>query len=275
MTATTDAIKPGLHFDLPENLYHGHPTSLSVSGAKVLLRSPALYKWQRDHPVHRDVFDYGTAAHAVALGRGMENIYVAPFENWQTKAAREERALARAEGLAPILPADWHAVSAMAEKLRDNTLVMALLSGGEPEVSAFGVDNETGVLRRSRFDYLHDDGLVVDYKTAASAEAGAFAAAAARYGYHQQHAWYLDLLADLDHPARAFVFVVQEKEPPYEVAVYELEPDAVELGRLLNQAALERFRDCTAADLWPGYPAANEITPLSLPGWAYRQEIPA
>ena len=34
---TTEAIKPGLHFDLPESDYHADLTTLSVSGAKKLL----------------------------------------------------------------------------------------------------------------------------------------------------------------------------------------------------------------------------------------------
>jgi phage recombination protein Bet len=46
---------------------------------------------------------------------------------------------------------------------------------------------------------------------------------------------------------------VQEKEPPYLVTVIELPPELVDIGRARNRRALERFRDCTESDLWPGY----------------------
>lgn len=272
MTDTYVGPNVGLHFDLPEAEYHTHPTSLSVSGAKVLLRSPALFKYEREHPKTKAVWEVGTAAHAVAVGRGRENVVVVDADSWRTKAAQEARDAARAKGLAPVLAADWQTCEDMGAVLAGNPLIRTLLEGGEPEVSAFVVDEPTGVLRRARFDYLHDDGLIVDYKSAASAEPGAFATAAARYGYHQQAAWYLDVLADLAIRARAFVFVVQEKDPPYAAAVYELDAADVDLGRELNRAALERFRDCTAVDLWPGYPAETEIHRLSLPRWAYRTE---
>ena len=50
----------GLVHGMPEDEYHAHPTSLSVSGAKTLLKSPARFQWERQNPVYKDVFDFGS-----------------------------------------------------------------------------------------------------------------------------------------------------------------------------------------------------------------------
>lgn len=267
----SDDIKAGLHFDLDEPTYHAHPTSLSHSGAKVLLKAPALYKWQRDNPVHKDVFDFGRAAHAKVLGAGAETVVV-DAEDWRSKGAREAREAARAEGKTPLLAKDAEKVDAMAARLAEHATAKALLTEGEPEVSAFCVDEETGVLRRSRFDWHEKSGILVDYKTTVCAEPQAFARSAATFGYHSQHAWYLDIAADLGLEPRGFVFIAQEKEPPFLVSVVELVEPAVDLGRVRNRRALRIFADCTEADLWPGYAPDAAITPIDLPAWAYREE---
>lgn len=265
-------IQPGLHFNLDERIYHRHPTSLSVTGAKVLLRAPALYKWQREHPVHKDVFDFGSAAHAQVLGVGAE-IVIVEADSWRTKTAQEARDAARADGKTPLLPADYQRVQDMATKLREHTLANQLLSDGEPEVSAFCVDPATDVLRRSRFDWHESSGILVDYKTTICAEPSAFARSAANFGYHMQAAWYLDIADDLGLAPRGFLFIAQEKDPPYLVSVVELVADALDVGRARNRRALERFRDCTETGIWPGYSTDTEITPIDLPRWAYTEEI--
>lgn len=263
----------GFHADIPEDEYHAHPTSLSVSGAKVLLRSPARFQYERLNPVRKDTFDFGHAAHAEVLGIGAP-LEVVDADDWRTKAAREAKDAAHEAGKVPLLVKDFTRVMAMADRLRGHTRAMELLAKGTPEVSAFAYDEVTGVLRRGRFDWLSDD--LTDYKTAASAEPEAFAKAAANYGYHQQDAWYQDLAADLGHPNDGLHFIVQEKEPPFEVAVYRLDHDARRLGRSLNDRALARFRSCMTADHWPGYVPDSESVTLSLPRWAFKNDaVPA
>lgn len=259
-------MTPGIYPSLDEATYHAHPSSLSVTGAKTLLKAPALFKWQQDHPVHKDVFDVGSAAHKMVLEAGPE-LVVVDADSWRTKAAKDEQQAARDAGKVPILFADYQRVDNMAAALRRHPLASALLSDGDPEVSAFAMHEPTGVLRRARFDYIRDD-LLVDFKTAACANPSEFRNSAARYGYHQQAAWYTDVAEALGIEVRAFVFVIQEKDPPYLCEVVELTPSAAERGRELNTRALERFRDCTESGVWPGY-TPGYVTPIDLPKWAY------
>lgn len=269
----------GMHEAMPEPEYHGHRGSLSFSGAKVLLKAPALFRWQQDHPVHKKAFDFGSAAHALALGSGLDQIYVAPYDDWIKRKGPEggvqystdEKRIAQEDGLSPILPKDWEIVCAMVDALAGHELAMRLLSDGRPEVSAFAVDPETGVLRRGRFDWLGER-ILSDYKTTDNADPLALPRTVAKFRYHMQAAWYLDLARDCGHPAEAFAFIFQEKEPPYLVSVIDIDEEALERGRQLNRRALQRFRDCSDSGIWPGYQRPGEFTTVSLPRWAFADD---
>jgi hypothetical protein len=266
----------GFHDDIPERDYHADRASLSVTGAKTLMRSPALFRHQQDNPVHKDVFDIGSAAHQLVLGVG-PGIAVIPatgrtkVEQETHKAAKEA---ARAEGKIPLSADDYTTVRAMADKLSEHTLAMRLLSDGRPEVSAYAPDEATGIMRRCRFDWLGSS-VLTDYKSAMSADprdlAGRYGAVR-KWGYDCQAAWYTDLARDLGHPAAAFAFIFQEKTAPYQVTVAYVPDEDLYDARARNRLALERFRDCTAADVWPDYIPHDTAARLSLTDQTYEEE---
>lgn len=273
MTRSAGLLRIGFHDDVPEADYHADRTSLSVSGAKTLLKAPALFRWQQDHPVHKDVFDVGSAAHALVLGVGAPVVEVdAP--DWRSKAAREERDAIRARGETALLSPDAQRVRDMADALSSHTLAMRLLSDGRPEVSAYALDEETGVMRRGRFDWLGTS-VLTDYKTCASANprdwSGRYGVVA-KFGYDMQASWYTDLARDLDHPAGAFAFVAQEKEPPYLVSVIYVRDEDLHEARSRNARALATFRDCMNSGVWPGYIDANSAAVVSLEHQSYDEE---
>lgn len=259
----------GFYDDMPEDLYHGHAGSLSNSGAKLLLQAPAIFRHRLDNPVHKDEFDVGSAAHKLVLGVGAELVIV-DANDWRTKAAQEAKAAAHAAGQIPLLTKTHAQVVAMADKLSEHRLAMELLSEGKPEVSAFAPDDETGVLRRCRFDWLGSS-ILTDYKTTTCADPDVFVKQAANLHYGSQEDWYLGVAADLGHPADAFAFIAQEKEPPYLVTVVELPVELVDLGAARNRRALQMFRDCTESGLWPGYVPDTEIARPAAPGWVLRE----
>ncbi len=273
---------PGLYDGIPDVAYHADRESLSVSGAKKMLppSCPAIFHHDREHGQPPNaVFDFGHAAHSVVLGAGSE-IKVVDADSWRTKAAKEDADAIRAAGHTPILAHEWQQVLGMAEAINAHPVASALLDPhhGKPEQSGYFRDGAHDVLRRFRLDWLPDtDGgrlIVPDYKTAASAEPGAIRKAVANYGYHQQHAWYLDGLHALGLAEDiAFVFIFQEKTAPYLVTVVELDAEAVHVGRALNDRALQVYEECTATGVWPGYTSDVEL--ISLPPWATRMDFAA
>lgn len=263
-------MKPGV-YDLPTEVYHADPVpggSLSSSGARAILRSPARFRYEREQgTTATDAMEFGTVVHQIVLGKGA-GYSVVKANDWRTKAAKEAAAEIRADGRTPILQDDYLAALDMAAALSTHPLAEALLSNGAAEQTLIWAD-ESGISCRALLDYRRDR-LVVDYKTTVDASPKGFAKSVNLYGYHQQAAWYLAGVEVLGLAATpAFVFVAQEKTPPYLVGVYQLDEDALSLGRALNRQAIERYRDCVESGIWPGY--STDVEVISLPRWAQRQ----
>lgn len=274
----------GVITDLAAEDYHAHP-ALSSTGARRILVAPALYRHETDNPPQSTAtFDFGKAVHTRVLGAG-EAVEVLDFPDYKTKAAQQAKAEAAAAGRVPILIGQWETVEGMAAALAAAELetsdgvrfpVTSLFTDGAPEQSLFWTDRETGVRCRARVDWLPNPRrgrrfVVVDYKTAASADPADFSRAVDDYGYHVQHVWYLDGVRACglaDDPA--FVFVVQEKKPPYLVSVCQLGPDSVALGRAMADRARRLFAECVRTGRWPGY--GERVHPIDVPPWAFTRE---
>lgn len=292
--ADVTITEPGVYDDIPDDVYHADPVpdgSLSCSGAKRLLppSCPAIFWYERLHgrPA-KPAFDFGHAAHAAVLGKGAPVVIVqktakdgtkSDAENYLTKSAQQHRDEAYAAGHTPILAHEAQQVGEMAQALLQHETAAALLApdSGAAEQSLFWRDPRRGVMLRSRLDWLprtvNDRVVIPDFKTAVSAEPWTFARAAATYGYHMQHAFYVDgaralgLAGDVQ-----FVFIVQEKTPPYLVSVVELDAASVEAGRRRNDAAIDVYVQCRETGEWPGYHDDDDIPLISLPAWALSQE---
>jgi hypothetical protein len=273
-------MPPGVHDGIKEDDYHADRTALSVSSAKWLLppSTPAVFKWRRDNPdliKSSKVFEFGKAAHKTLLGVGPEITYVDALD-WKTKAAQTTRKQVEAAGGVALLRAQEGILEEMVAAIRAHPIAGRLLATGtgRPEQSLFA-KHESGVLIRGRLDWLPHvvpghRMIACDYKTAESADPEEFGRRAADYGYDMQTAWYrkLLILLGLDKDP-AFVFVVQEKSPPYQVNVIQLNSAAHRIGEIKNRRAISTYSDCTAADAWPSFPA--EVAVAALPVWATRE----
>lgn len=260
----------GFYGDVSEADYHADRESLSQSGAKILLRSPAEFAWGIEHPAEPSAaMRLGSALHSELLGVGPAVAIIPPTGHKKVEQEAHKQAKAEAEkrGYIAVSPDEHERVVGMVKSLRDHPQAAALLADGEAEVSAYAPDPETGVMRRARFDLLRED-LGVDVKTATSSHPIDFARAVASFGYHQQHAWYVDVAYDLGHDLRGFVFVVVTSTEPYAVRTYELVPSAVDVGRERNRRALDTYQRCTETGDWSD---PTDITPIDIPRWAYYQ----
>ena len=265
---TSEAVQP----DLPETEYHAHP-ALSSSGARKLLppSCPAVFDYERRNPPPgKSVFDIGSAAHKLVLGAGMA-IRVVDAKDWRTKAAQEQRDAAREAGEIPVLTHEYELVRGMADAIGLHPVAGQLFTEGTPELSIFWRDGRSGVDCRARLDWLTTNVLgepvVVDYKTCASADPRAIARSVASYGYCVQERWYVEgakAVGLADDPG--FLFVFQEKTPPYLVSVIALDDNARRLGARLSRRARAIYAECVESDCWPGY--SDQVEQVSLPAWA-------
>ncbi|KIA63037.1 hypothetical protein FG87_22010 [Nocardia vulneris] len=250
--------EPGVYDDVTDTEYHGDTSSLSSSGARKILPPgcPAAFKHERDHgKVTAAHFDEGHAAHSLVLGVGLDIVEVAA-ESWQTKAAREERQAAYDAGKVPLLSAKVSEIKAMAAAIADHPLAAELLADGVAETSAYCLDPATWTRLRARADWrtaFRGQPTIVDYKTSKNADPSLFRVSASGIGYHCQDPWYRDVFAACGIEIDRFIFVVQEKTPPYLISVHEFSDDDVALGRRLNRLAIDIYAACVAEDYWPGY----------------------
>lgn len=259
----------GIHDDVDELDYHAgtDEPSLSVSGAKRILDSPARFRWEQDNPPRKAVFDFGHAAHAKVLGVGLEVVTVpadlcAKNGAWSTAEAKAWIAAAEEMGQVVLKPADIEIVDAMALALEANTDAMRLLRDGTPEQSIYWRDEETKVLLRGRADWtttLGDVPVIVDYKTCSSANPSEFRWEAGRFGYPMQDSWYREGYEAITGTPHGFLFIAQEKTKPYLSSVVEIDDEAREIGDQRNGVARRLFLDCMTRDEWPAYPGIHRV----------------
>ncbi|GAS98856.1 uncharacterized protein RMCC_5821 [Mycolicibacterium canariasense] len=277
---TAVPAEDGVFGDVPETVYHGDLGSLSCSSAKALLKSPYKFHWSRTQPrVQKSYFDLGHYVHGKALGVG-EPVAILDYPDFKTKAAREERDQAYAEGKVPILTKDAALGDAMVAALLGHETAGELLAAPDAvEHSAYWHDPLTHVRLRSRFDlfsFVDDWLLIADVKTTSvTADPRAWGGAvAAKTGLHIQDAWYRTAAAATGlapDPERIdFVFINVETEPPHMVSVTRLPSRAVRVGAQKMRAAVDLFAKCTRSDVWPSY--GPGITTVEMPNYFYYQE---
>lgn len=271
--------EPGV-YDLPSDVYHADPVpggSLSSTEARLLLppSCPARYRYTKDNGEEpKREYDFGSVAHKLVLGAGGE-VVVVDADNWRTKAAKAERDDAYAAGHVPLLAHEYEQAVEMSTVLAKHPIAAALFrpGTGQPERSLFWRDDPTGVWRRALLDWLPDPVpgrrlIIPDYKTCNSAEPDAVARAVADHRYQVQAAWYLAgaHALGLAGDDAAFVFVFQEKTPPYLVEVAELDMTALRIGDAMARRAIDTYCACVAAGRWPGY--HDDVAVVSLPPYA-------
>ncbi|GAB4582598.1 PD-(D/E)XK nuclease-like domain-containing protein [Nocardia sp. IFM 10818] len=269
--------EPGLYPDLPEGVYHADTASLSSTGARKLLEDvPAQWLYDRDHPAAvepNEVMEFGTAVHTLTLGVGADVVEV-KAENWKRKAEQERRKELRAAGAIPLLTHQLQAAKAMAHNVRSHPKLARALHYGTPEMSGYWRDSETGVLLRLRTDCLYTApsgvSIVLDVKTADTADPKRFEKSIEKFGYDQQDDWYSTGLAELLDDRPAFVFGVVAKKPPHFVSVIELRPEWLARGRRRNREAIDIYARCLESGHWPDW--GEDIHQADMPAYLLKQE---
>jgi len=231
---------------------------------------------------------FGRAAHMALLEPDLfRKRYVAEAINRRTNVGKTRYAKIELSGQTVLTPDEGAILKAMVTADYNNPKVAALLDSyrgiGGPslyEISLIWYNSAHGSAFpcKARIDFLcpaldaaapetrqHS---IIEYKTAASADHDVFQRDMYKYGYHRQAAFYADgLIACADLSTEPLVwFVVQEKTPPYAIAIYLLDDEAIAAGRAENNALLTTLATCTSTGVWPGY-NEDKATTISLPSW--------
>lgn len=256
---------PGVYGGVSNARYHADPALGSTSLKTLATKTPAHYQHDRTHPKFSDAFTLGTAAHSLILEDDTSGIEIVFADNWLSKAAKEAKSAALAAGKQPLLSKEMVQVQAMQYAVMNHPQARDLFTGHLAEQSVFW--DEDGLMLKCRPD-AWKPGVLVDLKTARDANPNEFGKTAHEYGYHQSAAHYIDGVKAATGEELPFHFVLVEKTEPYLVSVVELDVEAINIGRQLNERAKRIYRECQETGNWPGYTTSELV---SLPMWAIYQ----
>lgn len=255
--------------------YHADPCpapSLSSSLANVILRRSPLHarmmhpKMNPDYrPVDSSRFDLGTMAHAMLLEDDGSKLVTIEADDWRTKAAKEARDAARAEGKLPILAKHAGDLGRMVHAAR-KFLDTSELKDVEFEAERTVAWNEHGTWCRARPDWLSDSrDIILDYKTTDDANPDAFIRQIGRMGYDTQAAFYRQGVRTAVDCDPTFVFLAQEIEPPYACSLIALSNAYMMIAEDKVQKAIKTWAYCLKSNDWPAY--SNRILYAEPPAW--------
>jgi exodeoxyribonuclease VIII len=273
----------GIYSDLPADAYHASE-GVSHSMLKAMRPTPAhlpAYLAEKREPT--PAMTLGTLTHCKVLepDKPLPRLAIKPGNmTFVTKEGKAWRAEQRAAKRLIVTQAEHASLEGMTRTIaQDETCQQILGQGCKTELSVFRNFSLGGtVLRKARMDIVPPGNALADIKTTIDASPEAFAKAllpveCGGMGYATQAAYYLDIWNDScerqSDMKECFIFIVVEKEAPYLVAVYNVEPRAIAVGRRSNIEALQTYIACSTNGEWPGYPKG--IQNLDLPASYYKR----
>ncbi|UYL88352.1 RecE-like exonuclease [Arthrobacter phage EvePickles] len=260
------SYQPGIYADITNADYHADEALGSTSLKTLATRTPAHWKWEREHPVHKDVYDIGTVTHSLILEHDETGVEVIDVADKRGKAWTEPADAAKAAGKIPLKTSEWEQVKAMRDSVMNHPVAKIAFTNHRAEESVFWKEDDGLILKCRPDSWL--PGLLVDLKTTTNANPRDFHKAAFDFGYAQSAAHYIDGVKAATGEDLPFLFVLVEKSAPYLPSVVELDAEVIEMGRRLNTIGKNIYRECLANDEWPGYPTAP---PVHFPAWAIRK----
>jgi hypothetical protein len=284
-------MQPGI-YKMADKEYFAVPAA-SNSTLKLLgSRSPAHWAYRQANPTEPTAnMLQGTSLHCAILEpeRFMEVHAVLPDNaprkptEPQWTAYKEGRPTEKAETSCRYWE-QWNAMSAdkiiinddtakkymeISERVRNHPELRPFFNGGQPENAVFANDPVTGVLCKCKPDYLtriKSYNICIELKSTEDARKSMFKRTAFNFGYYQAAAFYQDVMEWSIGRPDLYLIVAFERDAPYGIKVYEIDPYAIERGTEQYRDALNQYAECLKSNLWPNYSTDIEI--LDYPAWA-------
>lgn len=272
-------------YDIPNEQYHASE-GFSRSSLMHLKKSP-LHFWHEclnpNKPMREappvitkvSALEFGNALHTFVLERKLfeQEYIILPKVNRATKAGKEAyaeaKAIADAENKLILSEEALRVIEDMATSIEKHPDAPDLISDAFIEKSIYWKDVDTNILCKVRPDIWHSN-MIVDLKTTQSGSERDFMRSIYSFGYHIQAGMIQEALR-VSQAIRMnnFLFIAIEKEPPYAVAVYQLDDLAIEQGVYEFKELILTLKNLLEQDKWPSYPSAT----ISLPGYAFKGAI--
>lgn len=260
------------------NAEYRQKPGLSATDIKRMTQSMAHYKYFRDNPEDKDTpsLQFGRAYHKYCLEPSdfYNEFVVAPNIDRRTKAGKEEwkQFMDESFGLEIITQDTMQVLDDMRNALYATPYVKKLIHGKHEE-SFFWTNKEVDVeckCRPDSYGFLGKQPICVDLKTCRCAETEAFMRDAIRLNYDIQAAHYCEGLHEHFGKEFVFVFVAQEKTPPYAVNILQSDDTFMRSGSATRLILLNDYKKCVELNEWPAYMGFSDelqINSLGVPKW--------
>jgi hypothetical protein len=253
--------------------YHGDVEFVSRSALDVFSVSPRRYRGiyvtgmiEPEPPTKQMIT--GSLSHLFVLepDRLATDAVVIPAEVLAKNGAKSTNAYhdfaAANPGKLLVKEEEMATAKGIVDSIYSDDIARKLLRGGKCEHTIVWQDQETGLMCKSRLDYLRPD-LIIDFKTTEDVRPAAFHRTASNQRYFRQQEFYGNGAGAVYGKRPRFVFMVVSKSPPYDVAFHELDEEFEAIGREQIRKDLNALADCLETDDWraPWQKQVNKLRP--------------
>lgn len=262
-TLLTEAV--GLKEGISRHRYNAID-ALNYSSMKYLLESP-LHMKSRATFVPTDATDFGNILDAI-MCNDKEVFVVSPYDNFRTKMAQEWRDKVRNDGFIIADPIDVEACVRIHRSMMEHPKTGKVLSTAKKQLCIVGMLNNVAV--KGLADLVVIQGkkcMIADLKTTNDISDHAWQNKVFSMDYHVQAATYTALMEANGYEVVSYKWLLAENCKPYDWRWVTFNKDDLEFSKKIVAQAVDLYRQCRAANTWPGYDK-DTSTVISLPAFA-------
>jgi hypothetical protein len=271
-------------------VYHSKKEYIGSSGLKNIKKSPAHFKADKKEEQTQAMM-FGTAYHTLVLEPELfekeihvfdENARPEPDKTFGSKANKiwklEQYSIPNKTVITAV---EFSIMQQMYAVLVKHPYAKSLLKKGIKEQSFYTElptqDSKTIKVKVRPDNYKREKRICIDLKTCVDASADGFQKQAAKMNYHISAALYTAVLEQCLTPGLpwSFMFVAQEKTPPYAFNIFNASPQFLSQGKYEYEMLLLLLEWCRENERYPGYQVFVEnkfgILELSLPPYAIKE----
>lgn len=245
--------------------------ALSSHALMDILISKKYFDYRRESQSRTESMVLGSAIHKMVLEPDsfFDDYSIAPDCDRRTKKGKEDFAefCALSNGKEVLTKNDELTCAECALAVRGHNIAKSILTGAMVEESYFW--EESGMKFKARPDIIRKDlSIVADLKTVDRLDVSKFGRIAVNYMYHVQGSHNLAGCSIVDGiKYKNFVLIVVERNPPFDVCVFNMSEAFLEIGDKTRAVAIERARFYEENPTSYSGAAAN-IVELHPPVWA-------
>ena len=264
----------GVFYNMPEGEYHS-VKALSYSGMKELRRSPAHFQayLNKEWEVDSDREKY-KAVHVLCLEPEMHSKIVIKDGTW-ARALKDEVIALQKEGKLVLKSEKYEEAKNIAAHVMNHPIAGNFFRSSKPEVSLFWVDDRTGAYCKARIDALYvpenenDDIHLGDLKNFGDLSGeGLINYQITERLYHWQMYFYSKGIKAIFGKAPKLVqWTFVEEKAPHGVKVRMCTDAMLERAGNDIEPLIEKYAECSADDVWPGYEDDALDADLTSYGW--------